>query len=187
MLPRALFSVISLVMLPLFIAPVTAAAPTRIQFELDVTFPSDVLTGLCGIPVFIHLQGGGTTTLYYDKTGTQLIRESDTLPAGIVTTIFSPVEEGGTGKSFTDVTHGPAVFEYPEGTELGAPAIVNLYGVQRTSGPGNPRLVGREVYDGVIIDFTPDGVPVVDTVALISQSGQFDVAAVLQARCAAIS
>jgi hypothetical protein len=33
-----------------------------------------------------------------------------------------------------------------------------------------PRIVGREVYEGVIIDFTPDGVPIVDPIALISQS-----------------
>jgi hypothetical protein len=64
---------------------------------------------------------------------------------------------------------------------------VILNGVQRTSEPGNPRLVGRQVYEGVIIDFTPEGVPVVDPVNLISESGQFDAAAVLQARCAALS
>jgi hypothetical protein len=59
--------------------------------------------------------------------------------------------------------------------------------VQRTSGPGSPRIAGREVYEGVIVDFTPDGVPIVDPVALISQSGQFDLAAVLEARCAALT
>jgi hypothetical protein len=59
--------------------------------------------------------------------------------------------------------------------------------VQRTSGPGNPRIVGHEVYEGVIIDFTPDGVPIVDPIALISQSGQFDVTAVIEARCGALT
>lgn len=171
----------------LFVAPVTAARPTHIPFEFDETFPSGLLTALCGIPVYVHAQGAGTTTLYYDQSGTQVIRELDTLAEGVTTTIFSPVEQGGTGKSFTDVTHAPTTFVYPEGTEIGDPAIVIFNGVQRTSGPGNPRLVGHEVYDGVIIDYTPDGVPIVDTVALISQSGQFDVIAVLQARCAALT
>lgn len=103
-----------------------------------MTFPSEFLTALCGIPVSIHLQGGGTTTLFYDQNGTRVIRELDTLAEGLTTTIFSPIDAGGTGKSFTDVTHSPATFLYPEGTEIGDPAIVILNGVQRTSGAGKP-------------------------------------------------
>lgn len=105
----------------------------------------------------------------------------------MTTTIFSPVEQGGTGKSFTDVTRATTTFAYPEGTEIGDPAIVVFNGVQRTSGPGNPRLVGHQVYEGVIFDYTADGVPIVDLVALISESGQFDVSAVLDARCATLA
>lgn len=105
----------------------------------------------------------------------------------MTTTIFSPVEQGGTGKSFTDVTRATTTFAYPEGTEIGDPAIVVFNGVQRTSGPGNPRLVGHQVYEGVIFDYTADGVPIFDLVALISESGQFDVSAVLDARCATLA
>jgi hypothetical protein len=39
----------------------------------------------------------------------------------------------------------------------------------------------------VIIGYTPDGVPIVDPVAIISQSGQFYLDAVLQARCALLT
>jgi len=168
----------------LLVAPVTAARPTRIAFQIDATFPSDFLSAVCGFPVFVHVQGGGTTTLFNDQSGTQVIRELDTLAQGATTTIFSPIAAGGTGKSFTDVTHSPATFLYPEGTAIGSPTTVILNGAQRTSGPGNPRIVGHEVYEGVIVDFTPDGVPVVDTVAIISQAGQFDLGAVILARCA---
>ena len=184
---RIVLSIISMASLLLSIGPVQADKPTFIQFEFDETFPSEFLTGLCGISVFVHLKGGGTTTLYYDKSGTQLIREHDTLAEGATTTIFSPVELGGTGKSFTDVTHGPSTFSYPEGTAIGDPAVVTLYGVERTSGPGNPRIVGRQVTAGVIIDYTADGVPIVDIVDLISLSGQFDVLATLEARCATLT
>lgn len=183
----ALFPIAGLATLLLVAAPVTAAPPTQIAFEFDETFPSGLLTTLCGIPVMVHLQGGGTTTLFYDKSGTQIIRELDTLAEGATTTIFSPVELGGTGKSFTDVTHAPSTFLYPEGTEIGDPAIVIINGVQRTSGAGNPRLVGHQVAEGVIIDFTLEGVPIVDIMAIISQSGQFDSAAVLEARCALLT
>lgn len=182
---RALRAVSSVATLLLIVAPATAASPTRIPFEIDETFPSGSLTAVCGVPVWVHVEGGGTTTLFHDQSG-QVSRELDTLAEGARTTIFSPLDAGGTGKSFTDVTHSPATFLYPQGTDIGDPATVIINGVQRTSGPGNPRIVGHEVFQGVIIGFTPDGVPIVDTVAIISQAGQFDVAAVLQARCAAL-
>jgi len=79
------------------------------------------------------------------KVGTQVIRELDTLAPGATTTIFSPVELGGTGKSFTDVTRSPTTFLYPAGTAIGAPATIIIEGLQRTSGPGGPRIVGREL------------------------------------------
>jgi len=184
----ALVALIGVAILLLLAVPTPAAPPTRIAFEIDATFPSGFLTAFCGIPVSIHVQGAGTTTLFYDQSGTQVIRELDTLAKGLTTTIFSPIDEpGGTGKSFTDATHSPTTFLYPEGTQIGAPAIVILNGVQRTSGPGNPRIVGHEVDEGVIVDFTSDGVPVVDTVAILSQSGQFDLEAVLEARCATLT
>jgi hypothetical protein len=182
----ALLSV-SFATLLLFVASVTAAPPTRFPFEVDETFPGAFLTGLCGFPVYVHVQGSGITTLYYDESGTQVVREIDTLAEGLTTTIFSPLELGGTGKSFTEVMRAPGIFQYPEGTEIGDLAILVVNGVQLTSGPGNPRLVGHEVYEGEIIGYTPEGIPLVDITALISQSGQFDVDAVLTARCAALA
>lgn len=180
-------AIVGIPALVLFVNSVNAVQPTRIPFEVDVTFPSERLTALCGIPVSIHLQGSGTTTLFYNQSGTRVIRELDTLAGGATITIFSPIDAGGTGKSFTDVTHSPATFLYPEGTEIGDPAIVILNGVQLTSGPGSSRIVGHEVEEGIIVGFTPEGIPVVDTVATISQSGQFDLDAVLQARCTKLS
>lgn len=163
-------------------SPAEAGQPIRIDFSFDETFPSATLTELCGVPVYVHLVGGGTTTLFSDGSG-DLVRELDTLAAGLTTTIFSPLEEGGTGESFTEVTHQPSTFEYPEGTDLGAPVVISLFGVQRTSGPGGPRLVGRQVLEGVIIGYTEDDVPIADVVGVLSESGQFDLEAVLAARC----
>src|SRR4029453_6027578 len=84
-------------------APVTANPPTRIPFEIDAMFPSAFLTAVCGIPVSFHPQGAETATLFYDQGRTQVIRELDTLAEGAATTIFSPLEAGSTGQSFTDV------------------------------------------------------------------------------------
>ncbi len=183
---HALVSVTALVTLLLLSTHATSVPPTRVEFAFDEIFPNGFLTDFCGFPVLVHVQGAGTTTLHYDQDG-KLVRELDTLATGAITTIFSPVELGGTGKSFTDETHAPSTFLYPNGTAIGDTAIVILNGVQRTSGPGNPRIVGRESYEGVIIDYTADGVPVVDPVVLTSQHGQFDLATALQARCDALA
>lgn len=183
---RAFVSVTALATLLLVSTHATSVPPTRVGFAFDEIFPSEFLTAFCGFPVFVHVQGAGTTTLHYDQDE-NLVRELDTLAAGATTTIFSPVELGGTGESFTDEAHAPSTFLYPNGTDIGDTAIVILNGVQRTSGPGNPRIVGRESYEGVIIDYTPDGVPVVDPMVLTSQHGQFDLEAVLEARCDALT
>jgi hypothetical protein len=185
--PRVVAFVTYLATLSLLTAQVAAAPPVRTSFEFDDTFPSDFLTAARGVPVYVHVRGAGTATLFYDKVGTHVVREFDILPKGLTTTIFSPVDQGGTGKSFTDVTQSPTTFNYPEGAEIGKPAIVTINGVQRTSGPGTPRIVGRQVYEGVVIGFTPDGVPIAEPLALISEAGQFDLTAVIEARCAKLT
>jgi len=179
----ALLAGLTLATLLLSATSVCANSPTRISFEIDETFPNDFLTAVCNVPVWVHVEGAGTTTLFHDASSTQLIREFDILPGGLTTTIYSPVQLGGTGKSFTEVTQSPATFLYPDGTDVGDPAFVILNGVQRTSGPGNPRIVGYQVFEAIIIGVTPDGVPIADPVALLFQAGQFDLGAVLEARC----
>src|SRR5919108_5251107 len=102
----------------LLLVPTAAAAPpTRIPFEVDVAFPS-FFTGLCGVPVFLHIEGGGTTTLFYDQDG-NVIRELDTAPGGIQFTLFSPIEAGGTRKSLSFTQYGTITYRYPEGTDVG--------------------------------------------------------------------
>jgi len=97
-------------------------------------------------------------------------------------------EPGGTGKSFTTVEHASFTFLYPEGNAIGDPAIIVVTGLQRVSGPGDPRFVGREVYEAEIVAVTPEGIPVADIVDLISQSGQFaDQEAFFQAICDALT
>lgn len=56
----------------------------------------------------------------------------ETFPSDVLTGLR---EAGGAGKSLTEVTHSPATFLYPQGAEIGDPAIVVVNAVQRTSGP----------------------------------------------------
>jgi len=173
----------------LMAAEATASSPTRITLDIDETFASPFLTSLCGIPVSLHEQGTVTVTLFYDASGTQVIRELDTLPGGFTVTRFSPAdEEGGTGKSSTSVEHTSYKTLYPEGTALGDPAIIIATGLQRTSGPGNPRFVGRQVFEAVIIGETLEGIPIAEPVDVISQAGQFGNAeAFFEAVCASLT
>jgi hypothetical protein len=162
-------------------APAGADPPTRLTFEVDVTFPSPLWSSVCGVPVFVRQQFTATATLFVDGDGS-VISEIDTTP-GSRFTYFSPVEAGGTGRSFT--YGGAAVLRtvYPEGAELGAPAILYFNGIQGFAAPGQP-AAGHDVYLGEVAFVTPDGIPVTDIVAPIADAGHFpDFATFAEARC----
>jgi hypothetical protein len=166
----------------LLAAPVLAAPPTRIPLEIDETFRSRFLSNACGIPVWVHIEGAGTITLFYGKSG-ELIRQIETYAEGLTSTYYSPVELGGTGKSLTQVIHSPITILYPDGTAIGDPAIAIYNGVQLTAGPGNPRIVGHEVREAVVVGLTPEGTPLIEVGESITQAGQFEVTPVAEARC----
>ena len=66
---RALVSVTALATLLLLSTHATSAPPTRVDFAFDEIFPSGFLTAFCGFPVFVHVQGAGTTTLIVTLSG----------------------------------------------------------------------------------------------------------------------
>jgi len=162
--------------------PAASDAPTRVPYQLDDTFQSRFLTNRCGVPVVVHIVGTGTITVFYDRNGT-IVREFDMLPTGMTSTYSSPIELGGTGKTFSETVHSPVIFIFPAGTDPGDPAFMIVHGVQRTSGPGSPRNVGREVYEAVVAGVDAEGVPIVDVGEPIVQAGQLDVDPVAEARC----
>ncbi|HEY1325883.1 MAG TPA: hypothetical protein VGI14_03025 [Casimicrobiaceae bacterium] len=172
-------------MAQLVAAAANATPPARVPFDINDTFRSRFLSNVCGFPVMVHMQATGTVKLFRDNDGV-LMREIDMSATGFVNTYFSPIQLGGTGKSFTETLRSPTIILYPEGAEPGDPAIVILHGVQRTSGPGNPLNAGREVDEAVVVELSSDGAPVDDIVGTISQDGQFEVLPVAQARCAAL-
>jgi len=157
----------------------TANPPTRFTFTLDDTFPAPVTSAVCGFDVFIHFEGTGAALLFYDKNGV-LVRELDTNPS-LKTTLFAP----STGKSFTYPAGGSFVQDYVNGTAVGSTLIATLTGFIGGTGSTAPNA-GRIVSEAVVIDISPEGIPVVDIVSEISSSGHFneDTAA---ARCAALS
>jgi hypothetical protein len=150
------------VALGLAAAPSAAAPPTQLFLEDDFTFQSGGLTAACGFPVFVSLEGGIHIMLRTDRNG--VLNELDTFSDWAVT--FSAPSQG-TSFSFK---LGPATFVYPEGTAVGAPAIITVRGIDAHY-PGFPAEAGRSVVLGEVIGVTPEGVPIADFVTVISQTG----------------
>ena len=162
-------------------AAATAGPPVSSTEHLDFTFQSQFWSNTCGVPVFIHQAGTATVRLVPDSN---VIHEIDTFPRWTVT-IFSPIEEGGTGKSFTYLLPFPIHFLYPEGTDIGDPGIGIFTGAIDFAAPGGPVIAGRQVLQGPIFDYTPEGIPIVDFSQELSTSGHNpDPEAFAAARCA---
>lgn len=146
----------------LLAAPTAAGPPTQLFFEDDAMFQSGGLTAACGFPVFITIKGGIHIMLRTDRNG--VLHELDTFSDWSFT--FSAPSQG---TSFSQ-KFGPATFVYPEGTAPGAPSIVTIRGVD-THVAGFPAQAGRTVFLGEVLFVTPEGVPVVDPISVISQTG----------------
>jgi hypothetical protein len=184
---RRLAAVLTIAVALLLPAGAATAAPTlRLSFPIDATFPADGLTALCGVPVWIHFEGEDQVTYFYDASGTQILRERDYSP-GFKFTIYSPIEEGGTGQTFTYPSSVQLHVDYPDGTTVGSQAIITVTGLSGFAAPGVAGA-GRSVFEGVVFD-TSDGLPHLDwPTAVLSVVGSFnrDVDP-LAARCAVLN
>ena len=181
MRPRPLLLIVLGLVLPLaLVAAAAAGPPVTTTITVDDTFQSSFWSTACGVPVFFHQEGTIAITLVTDSN---VIREVDTFP-GFTRTVYSPVDQGGTGKSFTFKSPAPIQFLYPEGTELGASATIIGLGLFDRAAPGGPVVAGREVDSAVITDHI-DGVPFVDFVETLSTTGNFpEFEDFVEARCA---
>lgn len=160
-------------------AAASADAPVVSTQTVDSTTQSAFWSDACGVPVFFRNQG--TVTARFQSG---VLREVDTFPSWTVT-VSSPVAAGGTGKSFSFKQPYPIRFLYPEGTDLGDPAKIIASGHFDIAAPGGPSIAGREIDDAVIVDYTPEGIPVVDFVGTASTTGHFpDFDVFVAARCA---
>jgi hypothetical protein len=160
-------------------APTGAGPPTHVFLEDDAMFQSGGLTAGCGFPVFITIKGGIHIMLRTDRNG--ILHELDTFSDWSIT--FSAPSQG---TSFS-YKLGPASFVYPEGTAVGAPAIVTIRGVD-TRVTGFPAQAGRTVFMGEVLFVSPEGVPVADLVSVISQTGnQLSPAESFATICAALT
>ena len=182
MRPRLALIVVLAFALPFALAAAATARPPVVGTqEVDSTRQSQFWSTTCGVPVFVHQEGTLTFRLFRDSN---VIHEVDLFP-GFRITVISPVQQGGTGKSFTFLLPAPVHILYPEGTDLGDPGIVIFTGRIDVAAPGGPVIAGRQVLEGVIVDYTPEGIPFVDMLVELSASGHFpEFETFAEARCA---
>lgn len=161
-------------------APAQAAPPSHFSEPINLTYPEDYLTDLCGFPVFFSLVGTFETTLQYNRSGA--VSEIDTQP-GTTLSFTAPT----TGKSFSFPFASALHTDYPNGTKLGSEAIVSGSGLSLKV-PGISAQAGTVVYSAVVVDKTSHGVPIVAFTGVISWVGhENDPDAVDAAFCSALS
>jgi hypothetical protein len=146
--------------------PAWATAPTHFHLQLNVSFRDDALSDACGFDVFDVLAGNIDVTLFYDQSGT-LIREIDTSPS-LTFSFAAP----STGKSIGSRSPAVLITDYASGGALGTAAVASLTGLSQRLAPG-VMFTGNQVFDAVVVDHSPEGVPIIEFTNMISQSGNF--------------
>ena len=138
-----------------------AAAPEHLTLPVADTFVAPFMSDACGIPVTIALEGVLQVTLERNDAGL-VVREHDVLSS--FTAVFSsPVELGGTGRSFTNRSPGVATFDYGGGAAVGSTAVITLTGLAGpAAGPGSDVTAGYQRLTGTVVGFSPEGIPIAD-------------------------
>ena len=148
-------------------APAWATPPKQFhQVPFNFSIPDDALTAACGFDVFDVLAGNVGTTLFYDQSGT-LIREIDTGPS-LTLSFAAP----STGKSIGSRSPAVLITDYASGGALGTAAVASLTGLSQRLAPG-VMFTGNEVFDAVVVDHSPEGIPIIEFTNMISESGNF--------------
>jgi hypothetical protein len=163
-------------------AAAQATPPSHFSEPVNISFPNSYYTDLCGFPVVQTLAGTLNTTLLYDRSGS-IISEVDTQPR--TTWSFSSPTSG---KSFSWRLAAMLRTDYTNGAALGSDATSYGSGLG-IKVPGVPAAdSGRIVFDAVVVDSTPYGVPIVAFEGVLSVSGhESDADAVDAAICAALA
>ena len=165
-----------------------ASAPEQITVRIDDAFSAPFMSEACGVPVTITIEGVAHVTLHRDDAGL-VVWEHDVMSS--FTAVFrSPLELGGTGRSFTNRSPGVASFDYGNGAAVGSTAVITLTGLAGpAAGAGSAVTAGYQRLTGTVFAFSPDGIPIVEFNGPISElHGRWPafLDVVLPERCAAL-
>lgn len=125
--------------------------------DISNTFESPLLTPACGFPVTVTVSGFLDETLVYNDAGL-VVRQIENTPAATAT--FS-----SSNGSFSFPEAATSVFTYPGGAMLGTTANFHSSGLLRfglVPGFGVSNAGIDIVANAVVVDFTPEGIPIVD-------------------------
>jgi hypothetical protein len=100
---------------------------------------------------------------------------------GFRTTLSAPTQS----TSFSYPSSGKLYTSYPEGTDLGDPAIATFTGFTSKIG-SDPADAGRVVMSAVVVFVAPSGIPGIDTLDTLSATGHF-LGDTLARRCEALT
>jgi hypothetical protein len=132
-----------------------AATPDKVSFPVDISYPIDDLSEVCGFDVWFSMVGTFKGTLTKDRTGT-IVGEFDSQPSTRIT-FSSPTS----GKSFSYMFSTTFHSSYPEGLDPGDLVVSSVTGFFEKI-PGLPASAGRTFFpDGEVL-FVEEGIPYVD-------------------------
>jgi len=156
-LPVRIGGAIALLAAAVVVGPsATATAPGKVAYPVDISYPLDDLTDICGFPVMFHMVGVFKGTLFRDKSGT-IVGEFDSQPN--TTQTFSSPESG---KSFSFKFATTFHNKYPDGIEPGDRVVAKVSGFLEKL-PGLPAWAGTAYFPNGEVLFVDDGgVPIVD-------------------------
>lgn len=137
-----------------------AAAGNVVRISgIDVSHHEPILKGFlseyCGFDVYVQGEGSLDVTLHYNGDG-RIVRENYS-SAGASVTYSAPL----TGRSYRFPWMPREEFVYPGGAVIGGTAIYRITGMI-VNHPGIPPEAGLLSVQGTVVDFTPDGAPLVE-------------------------
>ena len=176
------------VVLSALAVPATSSAQRAVHLrnviDISNSFQSPLLSEACGFPVTVTVSGALSETLIYNDDGL-VVRQIENTPAATAT--FS-----STDGSFSFPEAATSVFTYAGGATLGSTANFHSSGLLRfglVPGFGVSNAGIDIVANAVVVDFTPEGIPLVDfteSTVVISRGNRNSDEEIFAAICAAL-
>lgn len=179
---RRLAVFLALVALALLAAvPGTAAQARQISIDINDSFQDPDLSATCGVDVFVDFVAHLQVTLVYNQSGL-VVRELDHAGNGRVT-YRSP----DTGKSFSFPIQ-PSQWDYGSGAVIGSTATFQFVGLFGHATGFIDSDAGRLKIVGVVTGFDEFGIPLVEGIEVIAESGNVNSGEEIDAAiCAALT
>lgn len=136
-------------------SPAVAEQPIRIVEPFDIVQRASNTSRVCGYDVFRRTVGIFTVTAF--KKDGVVVREIDGAHHASQTW-FAPSQ--GTSYSFT--FNAPVRYDYPQGGVVNAPATLTVTGFAEKI-PGQHASAGQAVFEGIVVEITEGGIPLVTT------------------------